>query len=125
MSRQDHPRDDSIEARAHRRVRRKLGFYWHALIFVLVNGGLWAMHLFTGHPRGPVILWGWGLGLVIQNTSGLAGPGKIAPPNPSRRYTCFRCAHFRPLASAASVSLRRRSRVSGSFAVVSHTRYSR
>ena len=31
---------DSIEARAYRRVRRKLGFYMHAGVFVLVNLGV-------------------------------------------------------------------------------------
>lgn len=57
---------DNIEARARRRVRRKLGFYTHALVFVLVNLGLYAMHEFTGRPRGPVIIWGWALGLAIH-----------------------------------------------------------
>ena len=66
MSRHDRPRDDSIEARALRRVRRKLRFFWHLLIFVLVNAGLWGMHLVTGHPRSPVFLWGWALGLAIH-----------------------------------------------------------
>jgi hypothetical protein len=57
---------DSIEARAHRRVRRKMGFYIHALVFVLVNLGLYAMHEFSGRHRGPVFIWGWALGLAIH-----------------------------------------------------------
>lgn len=65
MSRHDSP-PDSIEARAHRRVRRKLAFYIHALVFVLVNLGLYAMHAFTGRHHGPVILWGWAIGLFIH-----------------------------------------------------------
>ena len=40
-------------------------------------------------------------------------------------YAGLRCAHLRPEASAASVSARRRARVSGSFAVLNQTRYSR
>jgi len=62
----DESPSDSIEARASRRVRRKLGFYIHALVFVLVNLGLYAMREFTGRPHGPVIIWGWALGLVIH-----------------------------------------------------------
>ncbi len=58
--------DDSVEARAKRRVARKLGFYVHALVFVLVNLGLFVRHLATDtHWPGPS-LWGWGLGLAIH-----------------------------------------------------------
>ena len=59
--------DTSIEARAMRRVRRKLGFYIHALVFVVVNAGLFAINAATGGEhwaRFP--LWGWGLGLAIH-----------------------------------------------------------
>jgi len=57
---------DSIEARAYRRVRRKLGFYMHVGVFVLVNLGLYLLNELPGHHRGPVIIWGWGLGLLIH-----------------------------------------------------------
>jgi hypothetical protein len=57
---------DSIEARAERRVRRKLGFYIHALVFVLVNLGLYAKRELTGNHHGPVLIWGWALGLLIH-----------------------------------------------------------
>lgn len=65
MSRHDLP-SDSIEARAAMRVRRKLGFYTHATIFILVNLGLFLAHEFTGRPHKPFMLWGWGLGLAIH-----------------------------------------------------------
>ena len=58
---------DGIEAQARRRVRRKLGFGIHALVFVLVNLGLFAINAITGEPhwaRFP--LMGWGLGLAIH-----------------------------------------------------------
>ena len=58
---------DRLEARARRRVNRKIGFYLHALVFVLVNLGLYAINSVTGGPhwaRFP--LWGWGLGLAIH-----------------------------------------------------------
>ncbi len=65
MSRPDLP-SDSIEARATRRVRKKLGFYIHALVFVLVNLGLFIASELTGRHRGPVFIWGWALGLAIH-----------------------------------------------------------
>lgn len=58
---------DSIEAHAERRVRKKMGFYIHALVFVVVNLGLYLMVEFSGRPhRGPGMLLGWGLGLLIH-----------------------------------------------------------
>ena len=63
------PNDDrnSIEARARRRVGIKMGFYIHALIFVLVNGGLYAINSATGGARWSHFpLMGWGLGLAIH-----------------------------------------------------------
>ena len=66
MSR-DRTHDDSIEARAHRRVRRKMGFLIHVLVFVVVNLGLYAINGFTGEPRWAHFpAWGWGLGLAIH-----------------------------------------------------------
>ena len=58
---------NELEARARRRVRRKLGFAIHALVYVLVNLGLFAINATTGEPywaRFP--LMGWGLGLAIH-----------------------------------------------------------
>ena len=65
--------------RARRRVALKTGFYTHALIFVLVNGGLFLLSLLGswgfgwgdgwGHRHGGGVffpLWGWGLGLTIH-----------------------------------------------------------
>ena len=59
--------DDSLEARAERRVRRKMGFLIHATVFVAVNLGLYAINAITGEPRWAHFpLWGWGLGLAIH-----------------------------------------------------------
>lgn len=67
MSRHHQPLDDSLEARAHRRVRRKMGFFIHAFVFVVVNIGLYAINSMTGEPRWSVFpLLGWGLGLAIH-----------------------------------------------------------
>ena len=58
---------NDLEARARRRVGRKLGFYLHALIFVLVNLALYVVNSYTGEPRWSRFpMWGWGLGLAIH-----------------------------------------------------------
>ncbi len=60
-------RNLSIEARARRRVGRKIGFFIHATVFVLVNLGLFALNQLTGEPRWHHLpLLGWGLGLAIH-----------------------------------------------------------
>lgn len=63
----------SIEQRARQRVALKTGFLFHALIFVLVNGGLYLMSQFgtwgDGRWHGRMVglpIWGWGLGLAIH-----------------------------------------------------------
>jgi 2TM domain len=59
--------DDSLESRAERRVRRKMGFYIHAFVFVVVNIGLYAINSVSGEPRwSHFAMWGWGLGLAIH-----------------------------------------------------------
>ena len=55
---------DSIEARAARRVRKKIGFYIHALVFVLVNLGVVVVNMLNG--RGPGFIWPWGIGLAVH-----------------------------------------------------------
>jgi hypothetical protein len=56
-----------IEARARRRVGIKIGFYTHALVFTVVNLGLFALNSATGGTRwSHWPLWGWGLGLAIH-----------------------------------------------------------
>lgn len=57
---------DSIEARARRRVRRKLGFYKHAIVFVVVNLALLALSEFTGRHFNRMAFMGWGIALLIH-----------------------------------------------------------
>jgi 2TM domain len=70
---------DTLESRARRRVGRKLGFYVHALVYVAVNLGLYAIHAVAGEPRWSHFpLLGWGLGLAIHGLVtfiGLSGDG--------------------------------------------------
>jgi 2TM domain len=57
----------SLEARARRRVGIKLGFYTHALVYVLVNLGLFVVDSASGGQRWSHFpLLGWGLGLAIH-----------------------------------------------------------
>jgi hypothetical protein len=58
---------NDIESRARRRVGMKLGFYTHAVVYVVVNLGLFAISSVSG--RGNWHVWpllGWGLGLAIH-----------------------------------------------------------
>ena len=77
MSRDIEP--DDIEARARRRVRRKMGFYTHALVYVLVNLGLFAISTVSGNGRWHVWpMLGWGIALAIHGLVtfiGLHGDG--------------------------------------------------
>lgn len=58
---------DPIERRARRRVGMKIGFATHALVYVLVNFGLFVVNNATGDFRWNVFpLMGWGLGLAIH-----------------------------------------------------------
>ena len=79
MSNPDHDHDHDLERRARRRVGMKIGFYTHALVFVLVNTGLFVVNNVTGGDRWSVWpLWGWGLGLAIHGLVtfiGLQGDG--------------------------------------------------
>lgn len=73
MNRPESDTDDSIEARARRRVALKKSWLVHATVYVLVNGGLWLLGLMRAAEGGwgpPHLhflpLWGWGLGLAIH-----------------------------------------------------------
>lgn len=67
------PADDELTRRAKERVARKIGFYTHAFVFVLVNLGLAAVNVFDGRPRWHLWPLGWwGLGLAIHGLVTLA-----------------------------------------------------
>jgi 2TM domain len=59
--------EQDLHRQARRRVGMKLGFFIHALVFTLVNLGLYAINDAAGGPRWSHFpLWGWGLGLAIH-----------------------------------------------------------
>lgn len=62
---------DEIERLARKRAGAKLGWYVHAMVYVLVNLLLWAMsqHGFGSRPWSVFPLLGWGLGLALHGIS--------------------------------------------------------
>jgi 2TM domain len=71
----DNDPSPTLEQRARRRVGLKMGFYTHALVFVLVNAGLYLIANVFEFPRwgqrhampwNIFPLWGWGIGLAIH-----------------------------------------------------------
>ena len=60
-------RRDPIEREARRRVGMKMGLYIHALVFVLVNAGMFALNLALGGTRWAHFpAYGWAVGLAIH-----------------------------------------------------------
>lgn len=62
---------DEIERLAHKRAKAKLGWYIHALVYVVVNLFLFAMSSFAfGHrPWSVFPLLGWGIGLALHGVA--------------------------------------------------------
>ena len=58
----------SIRTKAHKRVRAKLGFYWHAAVFALANAAIAGINL-TYSPEYHWFVWplgGWGAALLLH-----------------------------------------------------------
>lgn len=58
---------------AEKRVKDRMGFYWHLATYVIVNGFLIAIYLLTSLADGglyyPWFIWplaGWGIGLLLN-----------------------------------------------------------
>ena len=62
---------DAIEQLARRRAGAKLGWYIHAVVFLLVNAAIFAMsrYGFGSRPWSVYPLLGWGLGLALHGIS--------------------------------------------------------
>jgi len=57
---------DSLERLAQRRANAKMGWYIHALVFVIVNIGLAVLSAASPRPWAIFPFFGWGLGLLIH-----------------------------------------------------------
>jgi hypothetical protein len=67
----------SIRARATRRVRMRLGFYWHAAVFALSNTAMIAIN-YTYTPDRLWFVWplcGWGAALALHGLAALQTTG--------------------------------------------------
>ncbi|HWI84451.1 2TM domain-containing protein [Ramlibacter sp.] len=66
-----HLSSEEIERIAHRRAGAKLGWYVHALVYVLVNLFIFAISRYGfGHrPWSVFPLLGWGLGLAMHGVA--------------------------------------------------------
>jgi hypothetical protein len=62
---------EEIERLAHRRAGRKLGWYMHAALYVVVNLAFYGMSVYGfGHRSWSVFpVLGWGLGLALHGVS--------------------------------------------------------
>lgn len=60
-----------LERLAHKRVEAKLGWYVHAVVYVVVNLFILAIsqHGFGDRPWSAAPLLGWGLGLALHGIS--------------------------------------------------------
>ena len=67
ISERSSSRHDPIEREARRRVGMKMGLYIHALVFVLVNVGMFALNAAVGGTRWAHFqAYGWAIGLAIH-----------------------------------------------------------
>lgn len=62
MTRQDR----SLEHLAVRRARAKAGWWIHATVFLIVNAGMAALSMASGHHWAVYPFLGWGVGLAIH-----------------------------------------------------------
>lgn len=69
--------ENALRRKAERRAGAKLGFYIHALVFVVVNGGLWLLNSWTSPGNNWAIwpLFGWGIGLAAHGLGVFAALG--------------------------------------------------
>ncbi len=66
-----------VRTQAIKRVRAKLGLYWHLLLFVLVNAAIAAINLHYD-PQHLWFVWplgAWGTGLLLHAFATLQGRG--------------------------------------------------
>ena len=63
--------DDEIRKLATRRVRARRGFYWHLVVYAVINLMLVAIWYFTGQGYfWPAwVLLGWGIALILNAVS--------------------------------------------------------
>jgi 2TM domain len=64
------PIDPELIRKAQRRVSLRMGFFSHALVYVVVNAGLVVLNVFKGGPLWSFLpMAGWGIGLAAHGLS--------------------------------------------------------
>lgn len=69
--------EHKIRAKAHRRVRARLGFYWHFMVFVLASAAMVAINL-TQSPSYMWFVWpiaAWSVGIIFHAFATFSGGG--------------------------------------------------
>ena len=69
--------EQSVRAKARKRVRVRLGFYWHAAVFTIGNLAMVAINL-TYSPQHHWFVWplaGWGTALLLHGLATFQGTG--------------------------------------------------
>ncbi|MGD8863640.1 MAG: 2TM domain-containing protein [Myxococcales bacterium] len=69
--------EHEIRARAKRKVGARLGFYWHAVVYVMANAAMLAINL-TKTPDTLWFVWplaGWGAALLLHAFATFQGQG--------------------------------------------------
>lgn len=69
------PLSSTQERLIHKRVNAKMGWFVHALVFVLVNAGLTLAAALSGRAWAVVPAFGWSLGLMIHGIVVFGGWG--------------------------------------------------
>jgi hypothetical protein len=67
-----HLSPEEIERLAHKRAGAKLGWYFHLVVYILVNAFMLALTYFGMGSRRPWSMYpmlGWGLGLALHGAS--------------------------------------------------------
>lgn len=66
---------NELEHLARKRANAKMGWYSHALVFVVVNAALALTSALNGHAWAVFPAFGWGLGLLIHGVVVFWGRG--------------------------------------------------
>jgi hypothetical protein len=72
--------ENELEEVAKKRVQARTGFIIHASMYVVMNAGMIAIWLLSGHGY-PWFMWsalGWGIGLLAHAIALAIGPGSNA-----------------------------------------------
>ena len=60
---------EEIDALARKRAGAKMGWYIHAMVYLLVNAFWFLSAAYAGRHWSPMPLFGWGLGLALHGIS--------------------------------------------------------